>query len=163
MNSRRQTEVLVISMLADGSSVRAVERVTGLHRDSVLRILVRVGNHCRTVMDGHFQDLIFNALELDEAWGFVGKKEKNCAPWEVELGDQYVYVAQDPETKLIPCFTVGKRTQETTESFLADLASRVNHDLQVATISADTALPDIHPKSTPTVVRKEIIRRLFVV
>lgn len=130
----REKQVLAVSMLADGSSVRAVERVTGMHRDSVLRLLVRVGEHCAEVMDAHFRDLSFNAVELDECWTWVGKKQRQLRPHDPHsFGDAFVYVAQDPETKLVPCFRLGKRNEGTTDAFLADLASRVNHNLQVAT------------------------------
>lgn len=134
--NQREKQVLAVSMLADGSSVRAVERVTRMHRDSVCRLLVRVGDYCAEVMDTHFQDLMFNALELDELHTTVHTKNRHLRPHDpAEWGDAYCFVAQCPETKLVPCFRLGKRTDETTSAFLADLASRLSPDMrpQVAT------------------------------
>ncbi len=132
--SKRDKQVLAVSMLADGSSVRAVERVTGMHRDSVCRLLVRVGENCASLMDAMFQGLLFDALELDELWSYVHTKQARLRPQDPPTwGDQYCFVAQCPETKLVPCFRLGKRTEETTHAFLSDLSSRVNHDLHVST------------------------------
>ena len=38
--------LLCLSLLVEGSSIRSIERVTGVHRDTVLRLLVYVGKRC---------------------------------------------------------------------------------------------------------------------
>lgn len=131
---KRDKQVLVTSMLADGCSVRSIERVTGVHRDTVLRLLGRVGKHCQRILDERMQNLRFDALELDELWGFVWKKERSRKPNDpVSWGDQYVFIAQDPVSKLVPQFTLGKRTVETTECFINELSSRVLGGVQLST------------------------------
>jgi len=117
---------MVVSMLADGMSVRAVQRVTGVHPVTTLKLLVRVAERCQQLMDEHMRDLRFETLELDEAWSYVAKKEKRIKPGNpAEWGDQYVFVAQDRLTKVVPCFRLGTRDNATTAEFLADVASRV--------------------------------------
>src|SRR5260370_35909135 len=45
-----------------------------------------------------------------------------------EFGDQWVFVALNQESKLVPYFEVGKRTRETTVRFLAGIKSRISYD-----------------------------------
>ena len=131
---KRDKKVLVVSMLADGMSVRAVQRVLGVHPVTTLRLLNRVGDYCQSRMDEYLTDLCVESLELDEAWSFVFKKERNRQPGESELwGDQYVFVAQDSLTKVIPCFHLGRRDYANTAQFLKDLTKRVVSCEQVST------------------------------
>ena len=130
----REKRVLVTALLADGASVRSVERVTGVNRDTVLRVLVEVGDHCHRLLDERLQRLTFAALEVDELWSFVYKKQRRCTRQDSDkIGDQFVYVAQDPESKLVADFELGKRTEQTTHSFLSRLSGRVSGSLQVST------------------------------
>lgn len=74
------------------------------------------------------RNLTLEHLELDEIWTFVRKKQRRLTPQEAEdtsIGDQYLFIAVDEETKLIPSFVIGKRTVETTELFADDLAGRL--------------------------------------
>ena len=47
----------------------------------------------------------------------------------------YVFVAMDAETKLVPAYRVGKRTMETTRSFIKDLQYRIITHFQLSTDS----------------------------
>jgi hypothetical protein len=118
----------VLHLLVEGNSVRSIGRLTGLHRKTILRILVDVGNKCRAFLDRKMRNLHLAHLELDEIWTFCLKKQGRLNEWEKdnpEIGDQYLYVALDMETKLIPSFVVGKRNKEVTEMFVDDLATRI--------------------------------------
>ncbi len=64
----------IISMLCEDSSIRAVERITGVHRDTVMRLAVRVGEACKKIMDDKMRGLSCKQIEVDEIWGFIGKK-----------------------------------------------------------------------------------------
>ena|ERR1051326_2768408 len=72
-----EKQVAAISMLAEGSSVRSTERVTGIHRDTIIRLMLRVGETCAAFSDKTLRDLNCNRIEVDEIWGFVGKKNKH--------------------------------------------------------------------------------------
>jgi hypothetical protein len=50
-------QIAVISALAEGSSIRSIERITGVHRDTVMRLGVRVGQGCARLLDGKMRDL----------------------------------------------------------------------------------------------------------
>jgi len=155
----REKEVMIAKMLSDGSSIRSVERVTEIHRDTILRVLHRIGEHCESVMNSHFQSLIFNALEIDEAWTFLRKKERNCTPMDFDAGDRYVYIAQDPETKLIPLFSVGRRTEETTNEFITELASRVHPEIQLSTDGFQAYRPAIAKAFGPNANYMQIVKK----
>lgn len=116
----------VISSLIEGNSVRSTERMTGIHRDTICRLLVETGEHCALLLDANMRNLQCKLIQCDEIWTFVGKKQRHVRKDDAaELGDQWVFVALDAETKLIPAYTVGKRTAASTFSFIDNLAKRV--------------------------------------
>src|SRR5882672_4028671 len=100
-------------------SVRSVERMTGVHRDTILRLMVRVGEGVAAYGDTMLRNLPCKRIEVDEIWAYVAKKQRNVDVDDNRelVGDQYTFVALDPETKLIPCWRVGKRTANTTWDF----------------------------------------------
>ena len=63
----------------------------------------------------------------------MGKKEKrvNGADDPLEVGDQYVFIAMDAESKLVPSFRVGKRSAENAWLFMRDLSERVTARMQI--------------------------------
>ena len=128
--------LLAIQLLIEGTSVRTVERITHLHRDTILRLLVLAGERCIDLMDTRMQNLRCKYVQSDEIWTFVGKKQRHVKDDDpAELGDAWVFVSIDADTKLIPSYTVGKRNRETTYQFLNDLHSRIaeDHRLQLST------------------------------
>jgi IS1 family transposase len=125
---KREKQLMCLRMLCEGSSIRATSRTVGVHMDTVTRLMVRFGDKCSTLLDRELRDLELKHLELDEQWTWVGKKQKRLTDAEREnsdLGDQYLFVAFDQQTKLIASHRIGKRTEETTRKFIADLAKRL--------------------------------------
>src|SRR5271157_3938704 len=102
--------LLAIQLLIEGTSVRSVERITQLHRDTILRLLVLAGERCIALMDTKMRNLQCKRIQADEIWSFVGKKDRNVKVDDSsELGNAWVFVALDAQTKLIPSYVVGKR------------------------------------------------------
>src|SRR5579872_4821444 len=96
-------QIAVLSALVEGCSVRSTERMTGVHRDTILRLMVRVGNGCANLLDDTMRDLTCSRLELDELWSFIAKKQRRVqAEDDPSYGDVWTYIAIDPESKLIP-------------------------------------------------------------
>ena len=77
--------------------------------DTVMRLGVRVGEGCAKVMDEKIRGLDCGRIEVDEIWGFIGKKQKNASASDRRegLGDVWTFLSIDPETKLMPSFLVG--------------------------------------------------------
>src|SRR5690348_4384795 len=69
--------IMAIQLLVEGCSIRTVERITGLHRDAIMRLLVAAGERCERLMDELIQDVPVRDVQADEIWSFIGKKEKN--------------------------------------------------------------------------------------
>jgi len=126
-------QVAVIGALAEGSSIRSIERQTGIHRDTIMRLGVRIGEACGRIMDEKMQNLDCQRLQLDEIWGFIGKKQKNVEEGEEGLGDAWTFIAVDADTKIVPAFRVGKRDTETANAFVEDLAGRLKNRPQIST------------------------------
>lgn len=126
-------QIAVVSALAEGSSIRSIERITGVHRDTIMRLGVRVGKGCARVLDAEMRNLPYRQLQFDELWGFIGKKERHCTPEDSpELGDVWTFCAIDAETKIVPSFKVGKRDLPTANAFVADVASRMRNRVQIS-------------------------------
>jgi IS1 family transposase len=127
-------QIAIIAALSEGSSIRSIERMTGVHRDTIMRLGVKVGQGCTALMDFKMQNLPCNRLEMDEIWGFVGKKEKHIEPGDdSSLGSVWTFCAIDAETKLVPAFRVGKRDAATANAFVKDVASRMKTRVQIST------------------------------
>lgn len=130
-----EKQAMVISALAEGNSIRSIERMTGVHRDTIMRLGVRVGKGCEALLDAKMRDLQCNRIECDEIWGFIGKKKKNASTREkaMGMGDAWTFLAIDPETKLMPTFLVGLRDRYHAVTFMQDLASRMAKRIQLST------------------------------
>jgi len=126
--------VQVISCLVEGNSIRSTERMTGTHRDTICRLLVEVGEGCAALMNDTMRDLRCRRIEVDEIWAYVGKKQRHMTPLDDprRLGDQYIFVALDPESKLVPAYRVGKRDLPTATAFIADLSERLTNRVQLS-------------------------------
>lgn len=126
-------QIAVISALAEGSGIRQIERITGVHRDTIMRLGVRVGQGCAALLDSKMRNLSCKQLQFDELWGFIGKKERHCRPDDsLELGDVWTFCAIDSDTKLVPSFKVGKRDLPTANAFVSDVASRMRNRVQIS-------------------------------
>lgn len=131
----RSKQLAVLSALVEGTSVRSVERMTGVHRDTVIRLMARVGGGCAVLLDETMRDLPCKRLEIDELWAFVQKKERHVTREDdrSRVGDTWTYVAIDANTKLVPAFLTGKRDAATTNAFIADVSRRLKNRVQIST------------------------------
>jgi IS1 family transposase len=127
-------QVQIIAGLVEGNSIRSVERMTNTHRDTIMRLMVRVGDGCARIMNDEMRDLSCHRLQLDEIWGYVHKKQRRITPTDdiSRMGDMWTFVALDPDTKLVPTYRVGKRDGETANAFVADLSERLSNRVQLS-------------------------------
>ena len=129
----KDKQIAVIAALAEGSSLRALTRMTGIHRSTVAGLAMRVGNGCARLLDEKMRDLTCNYLQFDEIWGFIGKKEKHISfNDDPTLGDVWTFCAIDSETKIVPAYKVGKRNHQTANAFVSDIASRLRNRPQIS-------------------------------
>ena len=129
----REKQIAVIAALAEGSSIRAIERMTGINRNTIMSLGVHVGQGCAKILDAKMRGLTCHFLQFDEIWGFIGKKEKHrMITDDPTLGDVWTFCAIDAETKLMPAFKVGKRNHITANAFVSDVASRLKNRPQIS-------------------------------
>jgi len=126
-------QVAVISALAEGNAIRQIERITGAHRDTIMRLGVKIGQGCAALLDAKMRDLTCHHLQLDEIWGFMAKKEKHVRQDDSpDRGDVWTFCAIDADTKLVPTFRVGKRNAATANAFVEDVSSRLRNRVQIS-------------------------------
>jgi IS1 family transposase len=128
----RRTQI--INCLVEGNSIRSTERMTNTHRDTIMRLMVEVGNGCATLHNDQMRDLPCERLQVDEIWSFVGKKQTHLQRGDdkVRLGEQWTFVAIDPDTKLVPAYLVGKRHRQNAIAFMTDISERLANRVQLS-------------------------------
>lgn len=138
--------VQIVSALVEGNSINATSRIVGVSNNTVLKLLADLGNACAVYQDRAFRNLKSNRIECDEIWSFVHAKEGHLPP-ELQgvfgYGDVYTWVALDADTKLVPCWNVGRRDGISGEAFIKDLASRLAHRVQLLTAVEEAFGADI--------------------
>lgn len=118
----------VLQLLIEGCSVRSTERISGLHRDTILKIMVTAGEQCEKLMGRLIVNVPVKDVQADEIWSFIGKKEKRVTEDDdPNYGDAYCFVAMETSTKLVLNFALGKRNQATTDIFIEGLRHATAH------------------------------------
>src|SRR5438874_1460733 len=78
----RWHQLEVLGHLVEGASLRTVTRLTGIHRTTIARLLLRVGERAERFLDGRMRNLTLSHLECDEIWTFVRKKQSRLTAEE---------------------------------------------------------------------------------
>ncbi len=71
---KKEKELAIVSALVEGVSIRNIERMTGVHQDTIMRLLNRVGEQCSRLLDQHMVGFHSRVLQVDELWTFFKKK-----------------------------------------------------------------------------------------
>jgi transposase-like protein/IS1 family transposase len=118
----------VLQLLIEGCSVRATERISGLHRDTILKLLVTGGEASEKLLGRLIVNVPVKDVQADEIWSFIRKKEKQVSvDDDPNYGDAYCFVAMETNTKLVLNFGLGKRNQATTDIFIEGLRHATAH------------------------------------
>jgi IS1 family transposase len=129
----KDKQIAVIAALAEGMAIRQIERMTEIHRDTIMRLGVRIGQGCARIMDEKMRDLDCRNIQVDEIWGFIQKKKRNLTPEDDSTrGDVWTFCAIDADTKVVPAYKVGKRDTVTANAFMNDLSSRLKNRVQLS-------------------------------
>lgn len=130
-NAKREQ---VVAALVEGNSIRSTVRMTGVAKNTIQKLLIELGAVCSAYMNKHLRYLTCENVQVDEIWSFVGAKEKNVRVREdmPVMGNIWTYVAIDSDTKLVPAFAVGDRSEHTATTFMVDLAGRLANRIQLS-------------------------------
>lgn len=129
-------QAAIVRALVDGCSIRATVRMTGVGKNTIARLLPKLGSACLKLHDERVRNLDCQRIQCDEIWCFCYAKEKNATP-EIKAaggGDIWTWVALDPDTKLIVAWHVGARNSDDAFTFMDDLAGRVK---SIADLTSD--------------------------
>jgi IS1 family transposase len=110
--------------------------MTGVAKGTILRLLADVGTACAEYQDKVMRNLTCARIQCDEIWSFCAMKQKHVPDerqGEYGIGDVWTWVAIDADSKLVPCWNVGGRDSGSARQFIADLASRLSHRVQLTT------------------------------
>lgn len=126
----------ILGMIAEGVSIRAIVRLTGVSKNAMVKLLEDAGQAFSEYQDEHLRNLTCKRIQCDEIWSFVHCKAKNVATAEApprEAGDIWTWVGIDVDTKLIPSYHVEHRDASTALVFMKDLGARLVHRVQLTT------------------------------
>lgn len=121
--------VRVLSMLLEGMSIRSCERLIGIHRDTILELMIDAGESCHRFMEEAIVKYPCKYVEADEQWAFVGMKRKTAERLKRNTevcGDRYVFTAIDRDSKLLLCWHAGQRSDIDTWRFVDKLYAAVS-------------------------------------
>jgi IS1 family transposase len=124
----------IIHLLCEGSSIRAVTRLTGASKNTVIKLMIDAGRACAIYHDEHVRDLAAKRVQVDEIWSFTYAKQKNVADAKAApygAGDTWTWTAIDADSKLIVSWFVGDRDSECASWFLKDVARRLANRIQL--------------------------------
>jgi len=135
MTANPDAAARAIQCLIEGCSIRSTERLTGLNRNTIMRLLKTIGQRCEKLLDEKLRNLNCRYVQCDEIWSFVAKKQRQVRNGDnlYEVGDQWIFVAMDADTKLVASYVIGKRTMENTRQFVGDLHDRLANQVQLTT------------------------------
>lgn len=120
-----ETAVLVLRLMVEGMSVRSIERLTNVHRDTILRLMLLAADKITAKLRHTFENLEIARIQIDELHCFVQKRERRVSLEESdEVGEQYTFIGMCADTKLVFSWLTGKRTTANTITFMRDLYSR---------------------------------------
>ena len=134
----------IVRLLVEGCSVRSIERITGIHRDTILNVLVLAGERCERLLEQTISGLPVRDVQCDEIWGYVGCKEKRNANGDPLRGDAYCFVAIERNTKLVLTWHLGRRTARDTVAFTEKVNEATQGHFQITTDGFKAYVDAVH-------------------
>src|SRR5260370_26935746 len=137
MNKLSQAErAQVVAALVEGNSIRATVRMTGIAKNTVVKLLVDLGRACERYQRAALVGLRSRRIQRDEIWSFVYAKEKNASEAmkaQGKAGDVWTWTALDADSKLIGSWMVGRRDAGYAFEFIQDRSSPLASRAQLTT------------------------------
>jgi transposase-like protein/IS1 family transposase len=127
---------MCLQLSLEGMSIRSIQRITGLHQETILNLLVLAGDKCRQLMKDRIKGVAVKDVEADEMWGFVGMKKMTKLHKQVtteQIGDAYTFVGIERNTKLVLAWHLGDRDVPNTEAFTEKLHHATSGHFQLTT------------------------------
>jgi transposase-like protein/IS1 family transposase len=130
----REKAIQALTMMLEGMSVRAISRITGLHKNTILSLMVSAAEKAQKVFDTHVRNVQPKFVQMDELWCMVGAHGKNVTiDSPAEWGDQWAWLALDSDSKMILSYHIGPRNTVSAYKFVRDLSERTTGTYQITT------------------------------
>ena len=130
-----KTRAQILHLLCEGTSMRAITRLTGVSINTVSKLLIDAGTACAAYHDDAVRDVKAERIQCDEIWSFTYAKQKNVAKADAApegAGDTWTWTALT-EKKLILSYLVGGRDAGYAHDFMSDVADRLSNRVQLTT------------------------------
>jgi IS1 family transposase len=128
--------VRVLAALVEGNSIRATVRMTGVAKNTVVKLLADVGAACQKFHDEKVRNLACKKVQCDEIWSFCYAKQRNVPEdkrGQFGYGDVWTWTGMDADTKLMVSYMVGQRDADCACAFMHDVAGRMTGRIQLTT------------------------------
>jgi IS1 family transposase len=137
--------LLAVQLLLEGNSIRSTERISGLDRNTIMRVLVLAGERCERVSEEIIRNVPVSEIQADEIWSFIGKKEKKLQPGDdPTLGDAYCFIGIERNSKLVLAWHLGRRTTRDTEAFTEKINEATAGNFQITTDGFKAYVDAVH-------------------
>jgi transposase-like protein/IS1 family transposase len=128
--------LLCLHLLCEGNAVRAVERITGTEKKTILRLLVQVGEGCERLLAETVKAVPVQDVQADELWTYIrckqGTRERNKIT-DPDAGDAYCYIGIERHSKLVLAWHLGRRNTWDAHDFMAKLSTATAGSFQLST------------------------------
>lgn len=127
---------MIINLLVEGMSMRAISRTVGVSINTVTRLLIEAGEACADYYNENVRNVTTSNVQCDEIWSFCYAKKKNVATAKAApefAGDVWTWTALDADSKLMVSYLVGGRDSEYALEFMDDVKSRLANRVQLTT------------------------------
>ncbi len=130
----------ILNWLVEGSSIRSLQRVTDVHKDTIQSLLHFAGQRCEDLMNRRMRKVLCHDLQFDEIWTFCFMKEKQKTRRNLHndrIGDAYCFTAFERDTKLLLTWHLGRRTETDTVSFVEKVFDALDGTTNIIQITTD--------------------------
>lgn len=128
--------LLCLHLLCEGNAVRAVERVTGVEKKTILRLLVQVGEGCERMLSETVKAVPVQDVQADELWTYIAAKQKTVERRKItspDAGDAYCYIALERTSKIVLSWHLGRRNGWDAHDFVEKLGTATEGNFQLST------------------------------
>ena len=132
----REKQALILTLLVEGLSMRAISRTADVSINTVSKLLVDAGKACAAYHDEAVRNVKAKRVQCDEIWSFCYAKQKNVEKSKAApqgAGNVWTWTALDSDSKLIISYQIGDRSAATAYEFMHDLKDRLANRVQLTT------------------------------
>jgi IS1 family transposase len=133
--------LLCLQLLLEGSSLRSIQRITGVHKNTVMALMLVAGERCERLLERRIKGVPVKDVEADEIWAFVKMKKHTRLRKGISdphVGDAYTFVGIERNTKLVLAWHMGDRDTANTEAFTEKLNHAISGEFQITTDGLNT-------------------------